>query len=280
MVSNLSSTAPTVNPDGTISAIIHAIQPLPPAGVLLRLWLPITFDAGAGFARYFLARCVEDTVEARWNEWSIYARRVLFCAGMPAPLADAPGSIWDFLLPDNSDPGYRWLLRRPLHTSINLLGPFGQSLELAPHTRTLLVIAEAATLPLTLPAVQTMLDRGGRVTMLIGGEPEAAAPLLSLIPIPVEVHTIPADSWLDHLATPVRWADQLVAALPNAAYAPLAHHLRTLRFQLDDNYAHVLVQSDIICGYGGCLACVVATREGGYTRACQHGPLFPLTTLA
>jgi dihydroorotate dehydrogenase electron transfer subunit len=91
---------------------------------------------------------------------------------------------------------------------------------------------------------------------------------------------IPADGWISQLAEPVRWADQLCAALPNQDYNPLAHHIRTLRFQLDDTFAHVLVTTDIVCGVGACLACVVATRDGSYTRACIHGPVFPLATIA
>jgi dihydroorotate dehydrogenase electron transfer subunit len=78
----------------------------------------------------------------------------------------------------------------------------------------------------------------------------------------------------------VRWADQLCAALPNHQYAELAHHIRTLRFQFDTTFAQVLVTSDLLCGVGACLACVVSTRNGGFTRACMHGPVFPLASIA
>src|SRR5690606_19196097 len=80
LVSNIPST-PTHNADGTLSALVQELQPLPHAGALLRLWLPLAYDAGGGFGRYFLVRCTEDSPEARANEWSIYTRRVLFCAG-------------------------------------------------------------------------------------------------------------------------------------------------------------------------------------------------------
>jgi hypothetical protein len=280
MVSNISSTAPAQNTDGTISAIVHDMQPLPPAGTLLRLWLPLAYHAGAGYGRFFLARCAEDTIEARRNEWSIYARRALFCAGMPTAMPDQAGSLWEFVVPDDGDPGHRWLSQRPINTSLNLLGPFGQIFELAANTRALLILATPQTLPLTLSLVHTMLDRGGRVTLLIQGQSEVAAPLLSQIPIPVEVRIVPEDAWLSQLSEPVRWADQLCAALPNQEYAQLAYHIRTARFQLDNAFANVLVQSDLLCGVGACLACVVATREASYTRACIHGPVFPLTAIA
>jgi dihydroorotate dehydrogenase electron transfer subunit len=280
MVSNISSTTPTLNTDSTISAIVRDRQPLSPSGALLRLWLPISHQAGGGFGRFFLVRCADDTVDARQNDWSIYTRRALYCAGMPTAMASQAGSTWELLIPDNDDPGYRWLMQRPIHTAINLLGPLGQPFELAVHTRTLLVLATVQTLPLTLPLVHTMLDRGGRVTLLIQGHSEASASLLSLIPIPVEVRMVPPDDLQANLAEPVRWADQLCAVLPNQEYTQLAHHIRTLRFRLDQDFAHVLVTSELLCGVGACLACVVAVRDGSYTRACLHGPVFPLATIA
>jgi dihydroorotate dehydrogenase electron transfer subunit len=133
---------------------------------------------------------------------------------------------------------------------------------------------------MTLPVVHTMLDRGGRVTILIRGQNDAAAHLLPLIPIPVEVRIIPEEAWLTQLAEAVRWADQLCVALPNQDYAPLANQIRTLRFQLDNNFAHVLITSDILCGVGACLACVTPTRDGNLTRTCIHGPVFPLAAIA
>jgi dihydroorotate dehydrogenase electron transfer subunit len=292
MVNHFSSTIPAFHADGSISAIVRDVRPLPPAGVLMRLWLPVAYDSGGGFGRFFLARCTEDTLDARRTEWSIYSRRALFCAGMPVAMPDVhparseqAGSSWDFVIPANpdprySDPGHRWLAQRPQATSINLLGPFGQPFELAAHSRALLVLAGPHTLPFVLPVVQLMLDRAGRVTLLILGEAEDASALMPLIPLPVEVRMVAEASWLDELAEPVRWADQLCAALPNHQISALAHRVRTLRFQLDTQFAHVLVTADLLCGVGACLACVVATRDSSYTRACVHGPVFSLTSLA
>jgi len=195
-------------------------------------------------------------------------------------MPEQAGSTWELLVPGDDDPGHQWLRARTVDSSINLLGPFGQPFELAANTRALLVLANLNTLPLVLPILHNMLDRGGRVTLLIKGDEAAVAPMLPLIPILVEIRVIPTDAWLTHLAEPVRWADQLCAALPNQDYAPLAHHIRTLRFQLDADFAHVLVASDLLCGVGACLACVIATRDGSHTRTCIHGPLLPLATIA
>lgn len=279
LVSNASSTTPALNADGTLSAIVRSVQSLADAGTILRLWLPVTFQAGGGFGRFFLVRCAEDTQAARRTEWSIYTRRALYCAGMPTAMPDQAGSTWELFVPADQDDGHHWLAQRPVNTSINILGPFGQPFELAPHTRTLLLLATPQTLPKVLPLVHTMLDRGGRVTLLIKGESDDAAPLLPLLPFAVEVRVVPIASWLEQLAEPVRWADQLCAVLPNPEYAPLAHHIRTLRFQLDNTFAHVLVAAEMLCGVGACLACVVTTRDGNYTRTCIHGPVFPLADI-
>ena len=61
--------------------------------------------------------------------------------------------------------------------------------------------------------------------------------------------------------------------------ARLAQLVRAKRFRLDNTFAHVLVHSDLVCGTGACLACVVSTKDASFTRACIHGPVFPLATL-
>jgi hypothetical protein len=271
---------PANHEDGTISAIIRDAQRVSPAGVLLRLWLPIETSVGGGFGRFFLARCAEDSIEARRTNWSVYSRRALYSAGMPTAMPDQAGSSWELLVPTSNDPGYQWLAKQPLSGSINLLGPFGQLFELTPNTRSLVVLADTKTLLLTLPVIHTMLDRGGRVTLLVQGQADHAAQLLPLIPIPVEVRIVPPNDWLEQLSEPVRWADQLCAALPPEQYSDLAHRIRTLRFRLDPTFAQVLTTPDMLCGVGACLACVVATREGSYTRACIHGPVFSLDKIA
>lgn len=279
MVSNLSSTLPAVNSDGTISAIVREIQTLPEGKAILRLWLPISFQTGGGFGRFFLARCAEDTPDARRTEWSIYTRRAITCAGAPVAMLDQAGSLWDFFIPDSTDPGYHWLLHRLTGAAVNLLGPFGQEFTLESNTRALLLLADLTTFALILPLIPPLLDRGGRVVLLIRGEVESPDPYLSRIPIPVEVRIIPSARWNEELTETLRWADQLCAALPNQDYAELAHQIRAKRFHLDSSFAHALISSDLICGVGACLACVIATKDGGYTRACVHGPVFPLTTL-
>lgn len=243
---------------------------------LLRVWLPPGASEPSTCGRFWMARCVEDSLSARRQDWSIYLRRPLLVAGVSEAVASGAGERIDLLLGLPEDPGAAWLAERPPRTTVNLLGPFGQPLALPSNDRTLLVLTRPAYAPLWLPLIHDMLDRGGRVT-LVTPPPSATETLLPLLPLAVEVRAArnPAD-WSHHLAETVRWADHLCAALPAADYQPLADEVRRIRFRVDPGFAHVFLETDLACGFGACLACTVALPDGGMTRACLHGPILPL----
>ena len=130
-----------------------------------------------------------------------------------------------------------------------------------------------------LPLADAILDRGGHVTLLLRGASGDEETIRSL-PIAVEVHSARTDAeWAAALADSVRWADQICAALPAADFLPLAETIRQRRFRLDPGFALLLVEADLACGYGACLACVVPLANGNLTRACVHGPVFDLLEL-
>lgn len=296
--------------DGTITGRIVLNRPtgdagdLGSSGTLLRVSVPLQLPSSTTFGRYFLARCVPigapDELEARKREWSIYARLPLFSMGPPTSVPGYDETMWDLLLPAHGpspqsptkpvNPGYAWLARLPEQAGINLIGPLGRSFDFAPRHRTLVVVADTAALPLTLPAMHDMLDRGGRVALVWIVSEAPTAGVLTRLPIQVEVrmaHT-PAE-WEGHLAELLRWGDCLCAALTpqpsrgvhlSLDYHTLAHTIRTHRYHLEPGYAQALLSADLVCGYGACLACVVPTPDGGQTRACLHGPLFPLEDIA
>lgn len=227
--------------------------------------------------RYFLARCAEE-VDGERTEWSIYLRRPLYAV-------QQRGGEWLLHLPPDEDPGHGWLRRRPEGAAVDLLGPFGKGFSLPDSGRNLLLLADLTDNPgwlaLLLALLEPMLDRGGRVTLLLrldGSLDEAA---LSHLPIAVEIHTAPDESaWEQALAAAIPWADQICAGLPRGRYAALAQAIQAKRFRLEEGFCQVLVQADILCGVGACLACVIPTANGGITRACTHGPVFDLTQLA
>jgi NAD(P)H-flavin reductase len=272
------------------------------AGTIVRVALPLQLPSTNTTGRYFLVRCginhaTPQNLESRQHEWSIYARRALFSVGPPTSLPNNE-TAWEFLLPARVatihtgvlDYGYSWLRRLPEHSTINLIGPLGNTPDFAPHHRTLIVVADTHSLAYLLPAIHAMLDRGGRVALVWVVTDPPPPGLLNRLPIPVEVHLAhSAEEWQRHLAETLRWGDCLYAALsmsayqtgtPSLDYHTLAHLIRSQRYRLEPGYAHALVMADLVCGYGACLACVVPTPDGGQTRACLHGPLMPLEAIA
>lgn len=226
--------------------------------------------------RYFLARCA-DAPDGERSDWSIYLRRPLYAV-------QRQGSEWLLHLPPDDDPGHRWLGERPEGAPVHLLGPFGNGYALPDAGRNLLLLADLTgdpgRLALHLALLEPVLDRGGRVTVLLRSDTPLADEALAQLPIAVEVQTTPDEStWDSALESALSWADWVCAGLPHSRYAALAERIRARRFRLEEGFCQVLVQADMLCAVGACLACVVPTANGGITRACVHGPVFDLTRL-
>lgn len=261
----------------------------------LTLHLPTPAPKNTVSGLFYLARCgIEDPAD-RFSDWNTYAPVALNAI---ACVARPDGSEWTFLLPEAHKPGARWLATRDAHDKILLLGPYGNRLDLPldASRRNLLVITDSARFLPLLSTVHAVLDQGGRVTMLglaTGDDPGLAAlqTLTQLLPLQVEVQRAglaPEDQ--DSLTAALRWADAALIAVAARHMYTLAYRIRMARFQdpapprnphqTDTEFAYVLTQADMLCGYGACLACTVPTASGGVTRACLHGPIFPLSRLA
>ncbi|MEZ4620644.1 MAG: hypothetical protein R2867_34755 [Caldilineaceae bacterium] len=207
------------NDDGTRTAVVAAPPRRSGAHRLWSFYLPAGLTQEGVSGRYFLARCGVTTEEERFTNWTIYLRRPLYAAMHHTVVAPAGVTRWEVLLPDIDDPGYRWLAAQPVGTPINLLGPFGQGYTLQPTSRNLLLLADLTTMSLLLGLSNQMLDRGGRVTLVLrlpAGDTQAVG-LVDQLPIPLEVRpAIAAAQWQKQLAETVRWADQIAVALPFA----------------------------------------------------------------
>jgi dihydroorotate dehydrogenase electron transfer subunit len=285
----MNSTSPTQLTDGTLTA--QVLTPAYPFGGarLLTLALPTTVDPMGSSGRYFLARCGAQSELERAEGWQIYFRRPLFVAfaeQIPPPSPDAmeetpPIHRWALIVPPGADPGAQWLAELSASAPLNLIGPLGQSFSLRPLARNLLLLTDDDHTPLLLGLIEPLLDRGGKVTLLVrtptaSGHSGADA-LRAWLPIPVELRLATSDAeWHTHLPETLRWADQVCAALPNAAYPALAAAIRQVRFRLEPDFAQVLVHTPLPCGVGACLACVYPLADGSFTRACVHGPVLEL----
>jgi dihydroorotate dehydrogenase electron transfer subunit len=278
---------PAAHADGTITAVVAAPPQLVASGLRLALALPRRMEAERAAGRFVLARCGAQSELERAEQWGIYLRRPLFIAARPQPTADGGAAVWQFCAPNTggavSDAGYAWLAQRQAGEPINLTGVYGNGFPLPPLVRRLLLLADPTRLSLLTPLLDEALDRGGQVSLLLLEDADGGTDVTALraaLPLSVELHTLRTPDWYTGIAGSLRWADQVSAAVAASHLPPLAEAIRQARQRLESGFAFALVEADLACGYGACLACVVPLANGSLTRACIHGPVFDLLELA
>ncbi len=308
--------SPSRHRDGTLTAVVEATGKPLPGGTGLHMRVPAGSLTGPVAGRYVLARCGaldEGALKAdseRMQQWSFPLRRPLWLTGVRLAVQESEHETWSLLLPKSLHPADAWLRRLQPGAAINLLGPLGNGFALRPGSRNLLLLADTAAraegiAPL-LALVDERLDDGGRVTLVVRN-PSPALPrrgrelsaddsvltgkdargealnigawLRGRLPLAVELHLVSDEEWMGQVETSLAWGDQLCAALPMEVYRPLAEAIQARRFFLEEGFAQGLVQADLACGVGACLACVVPLSRGGWTRACVHGPVLDLVRL-
>ena len=256
-------------------------------------------DSVAG--RYFQVRCSSTVGIERDADWSIFLRRTLFVCGRQARENE---DCWQLYLPNcneevgvrpqvdaasnplGGDDGFSWLGQRLQGEHLNLIGPLGNGFSLQPDPHNLLLLVDVRHEPAwfwqLFPLCEQALDRGGRVTILMRADnDETTAGLVPGLPIQVEVRTaINKRQWLEQIKNTMGWADQVCAGISSSEYGELLSIIRDARFRVDRNFAQILVRTEMLCGVGACLVCVIPVAGGGFTRACVHGPVFDLTEIA
>lgn len=272
---------PTINDDGTLSAIVDDAPWAVAGALLLPVRVPATLPAEQLAGRYFLARCTEATPWARAHDWTLPLRRTLYVADRRALVAEDGGAErWRLTAALGDDAGLHWLSERAPGTRINLIGPLGSGFDLPLTTRSLFVLAEPARLPALLPLVHAALDRGGHVAVLLRDAAPLDPDLLRLLPMAVETRQAGDDEeWLGQLGALARWADYAALALPAALLPGAAMQIKAGRLRLDRGFAYVLADVPLPCTTGACHGCLVALGNGRQTRSCVHGPVFDLAEL-
>lgn len=301
-----------MNRDGTLSAIITDNFVSVEEFGLLTVAIPGHDEEHMRAGRYFLARCGVQSEFERLHQWGIYFRRPLFIASCghgrsqdtmsnAGDESNAGATTCQLLIPFSPfissvsrsvgdsdaiyDPGYAWLAHLSPSSKVNLMGPFGNGFQLQPTTRNLLLLSTGARVGKLLPLIESILDQGGRVTLIILADSDhehgiLQMKILPLLPIAVELHmTYNHAEWQARLLDSLVWADQLCAAIPESDYAMLSLAIKEKRFHLQEGFAQIAVNADLVCGIGACLACIVSTAGGGHTRACINGPVFDLRNL-
>ncbi len=236
----------------------------------------------AAYARpgqYLLVRCAEA------HSADPLLRRVLFVSGVDR----SAGTLTLLFAPDER--GLHWLAQRAPGTSLDVVGALGTPFELDARTRNLLLVGSGDGVAALLFLAREAVSHGIAVMLL------AAAPVSDRLPppflLPAEVEYQASDRGAESLLalldaqtsqaigelSPLAWADQVCATLPQVLCDPLAGVIRTGRLRWSHGFAQVLLAQSLPCGVGACLACLVQTRQGLRT-CCHDGPVFDLRDLA
>jgi dihydroorotate dehydrogenase electron transfer subunit len=187
------------------------------------------------------------------------------------------------LLYEPDEPGLAWLARRSPGETLDVIGLCGRALLFTDRQRNLLLLGAGAGLAALIFAARFAPSHTAVTLIAIAGDQDSLPPPF-LLPSAVEYETIvnsdlmaagvavlqPATG-----ASPLTWADAVVAALPRHALAALGKAIRAVRLRQPRGFAHALIESPPGCGFGACGVCAVELRSG-VRLPCVEGPWFDL----
>lgn len=187
------------------------------------------------------------------------------------------------LIIDPRDPALAWLIDLPAGAILDLCAPLGTPFAPASATHTLLLAGVGTALPALLFVARRYAGRLSIALLLAGDKGYLPPPFL--LPETVEVQTSAAgEGGLFELlaahapSSPIRWADQVLFALPPSLLGQAAAAMRSARLRWDRGLAQVVVAGPLPCGLGICRACQIETRND-WQRRCVEGPVFDLRDL-
>jgi dihydroorotate dehydrogenase electron transfer subunit len=177
--------------------------------------------------------------------------------------------------------GSAWLARQEVGASLDLLGPLGNTYEIGPRSRNLLMVAGGVGVAPLVMLADEAVGRGLSVTFLMGSADAAGLLAPALLPSAVEYLVATDDGSKGHrgfvtelLPEYVRWADQIFACGPEPMYRSLRAAVAPHRIG-GRPPVQVSMEREMACGLGACLGCVVETRRGMQT-SCVEGPVYDL----
>ena len=177
--------------------------------------------------------------------------------------------------------GSTWLAARTAGTVLDVLGPLGNTYDIAPRSQNLLMVAGGVGVaPLVMLADQAVA-RGLNVTFLMGSADAAGLLAPAHLPSAVEYMVATDDGGMGHhgyvtdlVPDYVRWADQIFACGPEPMYRTLRNAVNPHRIAGKPR-VQVSMERSMACGLGACLGCVVETRHGMQT-SCVQGPVYDM----
>ncbi len=177
--------------------------------------------------------------------------------------------------------GSAWLASRPVGTILDVLGPLGNTFQVHPRSRNLLMVAGGVgAAPLVMLTDHALAD-GRNVTYLMGAADADALLPASYLRSDVEYAVATDDGSKGHrgfvtdlVPDYLRWADQVFACGPEAMFRSL-RSVSSVHRVGGKPRIQVSVERTMACGLGACLGCVVETKHGMQT-SCVQGPIYDM----
>lgn len=177
--------------------------------------------------------------------------------------------------------GSIWLAARAVGDEVDVLGPLGNTYEIAPRARNLLMVAGGVGVAPLVMLTEEAAARGLQVTFLMGSDDSAGLLAPSHLPESVEYVVATENGTRGHegfitdlVPEYAAWADQIFACGPEPMYRSLRTTLAAAGSQLR-RPIQISMEQSMACGLGACLGCVVETRHGMRT-SCVDGPVYDL----
>ncbi len=177
--------------------------------------------------------------------------------------------------------GSRWLSRRQIGDTIDILGPLGNGFSLHPNSPNLLLVAGGIGIAPLYSLASSASKEGYSIKILL-----AARTVIQLYlkeyqnqPIKAEFVLVTEDGSAGEkgivtnlIPKYIDWADQVFACGPMPMYHDMYVHREKL---LKGKPVQVSLEMRMGCGLGVCYGCTVKTK-GGLRQVCKAGPVFAL----
>jgi dihydroorotate dehydrogenase electron transfer subunit len=177
--------------------------------------------------------------------------------------------------------GSTWLSQRKTGEVLDVLGPLGNTYEIKPRSRNLLMVAGGVGVAPLVFLTDLALSRNLNVTFLMGSASADGLLAPAFLPSAVEYVTATDDGSGGHhgfvtdlVPNYMQWADQIFSCGPEPMFRSLRDVANPHRIQRKPT-VQVSVERTMACGLGACLGCVVETRRGMQT-SCVQGPIYDM----
>jgi dihydroorotate dehydrogenase electron transfer subunit len=184
----------------------------------------------------------------------------------------------DFLFAAVGD-GTNWLAMRKPGETIDVLGPLGNAFTIQTDTRNILVVAGGMGIAPLCFLMETAIQRGLSVTLLMGAKSSLLVPPLNLLPQDVKCLVTTEDGSegkkgmvISLISEYARWADQIFVCGPLPMYRAIQSN-STAWYK--EKSVQVSLEVRMGCGLGFCYACTIKTHQG-LKQVCKDGPVFNL----